>query len=101
MSKWRINITIHKNGLGYFNGDDGKRTRQNDYYLEIITMKPKEKAKKLVDVYRNTIMLFLSDDMKDRNVIRCTLIAVEEVLNKDGYNNDYWQEVKQEIENLL
>jgi len=64
-------------------------------------MKPKEKAKKLVDVYRNTIMLFLSDDMKDRNVIRCTLIAVEEVLNKDGYNNDYWQEVKQEIENLL
>lgn len=64
-------------------------------------MKPKEKAKKLVDVYRNTIMLFLSDDMKDRNVIRCALIAVEEVLNKDGYNNDYWQEVKQEIENLL
>ena len=30
----------------------------------------------------------------------CARIAVDEILDKDGYNNDYWQEVKQEIEKL-
>ena len=31
---------------------------------------------------------------------QCALIAVDEILDKDGYNNDYWKEVKKEIEKL-
>lgn len=34
----------------------------------------------------------------------CALVVVDEILDLDGYrdgfNNDYWQEVKQEIEKL-
>lgn len=31
---------------------------------------------------------------------QCALVAVNEIIDKDGYNNDYWKEVKQEIEKL-
>ncbi len=77
-------------------------------------MTPKEKAEELVDKYRNTIMSFLSDNMKDMNAKNCALIAVDEIigtLNHDIRDLDvrgsvlldlikYWQEVKQELEKL-
>jgi len=62
-------------------------------------MKPKEKAENLVlkflRIENNTPEWFNTHIAK-----QCAIIAVEEVLNKDGYNNDYWQEVKTEIKNL-
>jgi ribosome biogenesis protein Tsr3 len=66
-------------------------------------MTPKEKAAELVDkfikpakfVYSEIEWLEKYKDAKD-----CSLIAVDEILDKDGYNNDYWHEVKEEIENL-
>lgn len=66
---------------------------------------PKEKAEELVDKYRDTIMSFLSDNMKDMNAKKCALIALNEILNiiSESYDIDhikYWQEVKQEIEKL-
>jgi len=84
-------------------------------------MSPKEKAKELVDKYRDTIMSFLSDNMKDMNAKKCASIAVDEIIKsreEDGSFDDtlsstsseyytphpmyltYWQEVKQELEKL-
>lgn len=56
-------------------------------------MTPKEKAKELV----NKFIPLCGMEMTE---IQCALIAVDEVIDKDGYNNDYWKEVKQEIINL-
>ena len=60
-------------------------------------MTPKEKAKELVNKYLQ---------IYDGRVIQakqCVLIAVDEMLKLDlqeiYMNYDYWQEVKQEIEN--
>ena len=72
---------------------------------------PKEKALELVDKYRDTIMSFLSDNMKDMNAKKCALIAVDEIIKTDTLIDEevyvmspsylwYWQEVKQEIEKL-
>ena len=82
---------------------------------------PKEKAKELVDKYRDTIMSFLSDNMKDMNAKKCASIAVDEIIKSredDGAFDDtlsstgseyytphpmyltYWLQVKQEIEAL-
>ncbi len=60
-------------------------------------MTPKEKAEELVDKY----IPFCGIEMTE---IQCALIAVNEIL-KEHYPQDvkrceYWQEVKQEIENL-
>ena len=71
-------------------------------------MTPKEKAEELVDKYRNTIMSFLSDNMKDMNAKKCALIAVDEIIDAIDWHeyevpNDqlkFWLEVKQEIEKL-
>lgn len=69
-------------------------------------MTPKEKAEDLVDKYRDTIISFLSDNMKDMNAKKYALIAVDEVLdylNKIMIPNpfgQYWDEVRKEIENL-
>jgi hypothetical protein len=75
-------------------------------------MTPKEKAIELVDKYNNSIMSFLSDNMKYQNAIKCALIAVDEILKnfytlKEGqtfYTEyravKYYLEVKQELENL-
>lgn len=87
-------------------------------------MTPKEKAVELVDKYRNTIMSFLSDNMKDMNAKNCALIAVDEIIlaapfepadtdwDEAGSSAQYWYpqkledsakwwaEVKQEIEKL-
>tara|TARA_R110000868_G_scaffold88543_2_gene246828 strand:- start:5 stop:238 length:234 start_codon:yes stop_codon:yes gene_type:complete len=77
-------------------------------------MKPKEKAKELIDRFKS-----LSQKKCDCLEYSCTcfrvptykakemvLIAVDEILNNDGftqfdnYLTDYWKEVKQEIQNL-
>lgn len=77
-------------------------------------MTPKEKAEELIDKIKNGLW-------KDRGVIiyfddamYCALIAVDEIINSNPCYSDsdrggnfqwydntyYWQEVKQEIENL-
>jgi hypothetical protein len=66
---------------------------------------PKEKAKELFDKFRNEIISFLGDTMKDKNAKRCALIAVDEILNINSVDKDfdlshYWLEVKEEINNL-
>ena len=75
-------------------------------------MNPKEKAEELVSKFRQDIMSFLSDRMKDENAKRCALIAVNEILNNFGlisesyifYTNSdtrsFYEEVKTEIEKL-
>jgi hypothetical protein len=67
---------------------------------------PKEEAEELVDRFRNEITSFLDDDMKKLNAIRCTLIAVDMILDiklvyKDNELYDYWHEIQQELEKLL
>ena len=70
-------------------------------------MTPKEKATELVDKYRNYIVSFLSDAMKDKNAKTCALIAVDEIINNVLVGIDlpstwgnYWNKVKQEIEKI-
>ena len=75
-------------------------------------MTPEVKAKDLVDKYRNSIMSFLSDRMKDQNAKKCALIAVDQIileqcksseLKDPRYQDErinYWNEVKKEIEKL-
>ena len=66
-------------------------------------MTEKEKALELINKYYN---LFNTDtnDIKVffKDCKRCALIAVDEILNSNNiiFNEDYWQEVKQEIEKL-
>ena len=66
-------------------------------------MKPKEKAEELVSKYRDTIMSFLSDNMKDMNAKKCALLAVDEIewiVEDDEDKWNFWQQVKQEIKLL-
>ena len=71
-------------------------------------MTPKEKAEELVNKYLlKTPVGFHIDDAKE-----CALIAVDEIMYNNlmeypqhsmiynPHKNDYWQEVKQEIEKL-
>jgi hypothetical protein len=61
-------------------------------------MKPKEKAKELVNKY----MFFKNNDDSIRFARRCALIAVDEILWMASHyvTIQYWNEVKQEIEKL-
>jgi hypothetical protein len=68
-------------------------------------MTPKEKAEELFAKY---VFLTISD-MSDENfnqTKQCALVAVDEVLNKENHfiQTDahllYWEQVKEEIENL-
>ena len=72
-------------------------------------MKPKEKAKKLVDKYQSgyTINGFnyqFQNDLEDAK--QCAIIAVDEILNtieqifETFEERKYWNEVKNEIELL-
>jgi hypothetical protein len=77
-------------------------------------MTPKEKAEELIDKFRNEITSFLGDNMKKINAKKCAFVAVDEILQI--FNNEwtkldfwteeingtinFWQEVKQEIQNL-
>jgi len=68
-------------------------------------MTPKDKAQELVDKFRNEITSFLGDNMKKINAKKCALIAVDEILNINSVDKDfslsfYWQDVKDEIQNL-
>lgn len=72
-------------------------------------MTPKEKAEELVDKFRNEILSFLGDRIKDQNAKRCALIAVDELIkihylltntNDTSPSINYWKEVKQELNNL-
>ena len=77
-------------------------------------MTPKEKAQELVEMFiclasdeETTENGFVySEEMRKFNAKQCALIAVDEIINNDGftrhddYLTEYWQEVKQEIENL-
>ena len=68
-------------------------------------MTPKEKAEELVNKYFDTIMSFLTDNMKKMNAKKCALIAVDEVLTYSKAHGfigltEYYEEVKQEIEKL-
>lgn len=65
-------------------------------------MRPKEKAKQLVDK--------MSFEVCKTDAKQCALIAVNEIINSNPHSNplntevystmDWWQEVKQEIEKL-
>jgi len=60
--------------------------------------KAKEKAKELINKF-----IPYSDTHHDgsyANAKQCALMALTEILDKDGYNNDYWKEVKQELDKL-
>jgi hypothetical protein len=75
-------------------------------------MTPEEKAKELFNKFRNEILSFLGDKMKDKNAKRCALIAVDEIIDileingftlqeyHDKGTLEYWIHVKEEIENL-
>jgi hypothetical protein len=73
-------------------------------------MTPKEKAISLVDSYR---MILMNEDTECGEEILCTviakqcaLIAVDELIKEERKTDDYyeigsyWQEVKQEIQEL-
>ena len=71
-------------------------------------MTPKEKAINLVDSYR---IILINEDTECGNEIlcsviakQCALIAVDEMIDLvkhiDVDSEDYWNEVKQEIEKL-
>ena len=67
------------------------------------TMTPKEKAKELVEKYQFVEIAYYTSMFE---VKQCALIAVDEILNDDNefmqtfFQKEYWQEVKQEIEQL-
>jgi hypothetical protein len=67
---------------------------------------PKEKAEEL---YCNYDSLFKAPFKKHQQLKDCCLIAVDEIINwhieflfitQNSVGHEYWQEVKQEIENL-
>jgi hypothetical protein len=63
-------------------------------------MKPKEKAIELYEKFYYKLPIELMEKVLDCTAQECALIAVDEIIDKDGYNNEYWQEVKQEIKKL-
>jgi hypothetical protein len=80
-------------------------------------MNPKEKAKELVDKYKELEITTLGcgdgnpciikNTMIHNSAKQCALIAVDEILNNEygglNYASDiaYWQQVKTEIEKLI
>ena len=64
-------------------------------------MTAKEKAKELVDKYHNKSDL-LYETLSFIQAKECALIAVDEILSAIGFsvNDEYWGQVKQEIEKL-
>ena len=62
-------------------------------------MTPKEKAKELVSKYE---FIYIQNYTSMYDVKRCAIIAVEEIIDGnfgDGYNHQFWECVKEEIEN--
>lgn len=69
-------------------------------------MTPKEKAEELVEAFMSTKQTKLSDYSRiyQPTAKQCALIAVDEIIklcwNGNKIANDYWQEVKKEIEKI-
>lgn len=70
-------------------------------------MTPKEKALALIEKYEILVVMWTGGvEVERQNVKQCALIAVEEILNNDGftqfdqYLTEYWNEVKKEIKQL-
>ena len=71
-------------------------------------MTPKEKAKELFDKYATYVVMWTGGiEVENQNCKQCALIAVDEIIdaikhedNRMYYEIKYWEEVKQEIENL-
>ncbi len=70
-------------------------------------MTPKEKAEELFDKYATYAIMWTGGiEVEKQNTKQCALIAVDEIIQ--SFNdvmipnpfNQYWQKVKQEIENL-
>ena len=66
--------------------------------------KAKAKAKELVEKYYHLFSVELENTIDYREAKQCALIAVDEILSirklKDVESQNYWEEVKQEIEKL-
>lgn len=63
-------------------------------------MTPKEKAE---EIYNNYDLIIYTDQDHYNQVKQCSLIAVDEIINGnfgDGYNQQFWECVKEEIYNL-
>jgi hypothetical protein len=73
-------------------------------------MKPKEKAKELVEKYEKYLFDKFTTDEDWVKCVQCALIAVQEIINANPHSNPFtteiystmlfWQEVKNEINNL-
>lgn len=72
-------------------------------------MTPKEKAKELIEMFiffasnegTTEDGFIYSDEMQMFNAKQCALIAVDEILEEClQLKVEYWEQVKQEIENL-
>ena len=67
-------------------------------------MTPKEKAKELLIKFLYYVESF-SFEQQNENAKQCALISVDEILSmkivrKDDLTDEYWKEVKNEIEKL-
>ena len=61
-------------------------------------MTPKEKAKELIDKYQ---FVYIQNYTSMFEVKQCALIAVDELIKETDWSEaEYWQEVKQEIQQL-
>lgn len=67
-------------------------------------MTPQEKANELYNQYQELIKDFTKGVSVSELSKECALIVVDEILNEywlhDTKRRDWWQEVKQEIENI-
>ena len=64
-------------------------------------MTAKEKAIELVDNFRLNVLDYEGCGINEHKAKQCALIAVDEILICCiGSHEDYWQEVKEEIEKL-
>jgi hypothetical protein len=68
-------------------------------------MTPKEKAIELIDKFRLNVVDYEGSGLNDFKAKQCALIAVDEILQITWVDKfltvqDYWNEVKQEIEKL-
>tara|TARA_B100000767_G_scaffold224316_1_gene213380 strand:+ start:241 stop:453 length:213 start_codon:yes stop_codon:yes gene_type:complete len=70
-------------------------------------MTPKEKAKELFDKYATYVVMWTGGiEVENQNCKQCALIAVDEIIKSlddvlhPNPFGQYWNKVKQEIENL-